>query len=134
MCYSTDLWLWEVTFICWSVTYAPSSLNLFLLKLYGKFLEILKIFLDELGSSEIHDQRYMSFVFVIFYNLFHWNLCRSLPLSMNLEFTAFLSFIAVKGIKFTVYSNKSKNCKNGSHNHQSNLNKDVFDQEDRINK
>ena len=67
--------------------------------------------------SFFSDSKFVNFLlFFLIYFLFLANFTLKLViLHTVLEFTAFLSFIAVNGFKFTVYSNKSKNCKNGSH-------------------
>ena len=69
--------------------------------------------------SFFSDSKFVNFLlFFLIYFLFLANFTLKLViLHIVLEFTAFLSFIAVNGFKFTVYSNKSKNCKNGSHSH-----------------
>ena len=68
-------------------------------------------------TSFFSDSKFVNFLlFFLIYFLFLANFTLKLViLHTVLEFTAFLSFIAVNGFKFTVYSNKSKNCKNGSH-------------------
>jgi len=69
--------------------------------------------------SFFSDSKFVNFLlFFLIYFLFLANFTLKLViLHTVLEFTAFLSFIAVNGFRFTVYSNKSKNCKNGSHSY-----------------
>ena len=97
---------------------AQIGAHFFLSKKCHNFWSPKQFLLHFYALSFFSDSKFVNFLlFFLIYFLFLANFTLKLViLHTVLEFTAFLSFIAVNGFKFTVYSNKSKNCKNGSHN------------------